>query len=750
MAKKWSEVLASPDYQALSEPEKAEAQSQYFNDVVRPQLAPEEVNQAHTEFYNQYPVGQQTAAQQTQPQDSTQTPTDTGNPLERAFNYAGEVAASGGRMLAGGVAGLANAGVNIGNAVLSAADWATGDNTINYRIPKAGYGEADKYLMPQNSTEDLGSTILTYAAGGEVLAPLKAAEAATGSTQAASLLSKIGQSALRNLEGSAVGSIAESGDDSEELAKTLMANTAFGMGLEGVGSGLVKAGSATRRAIMQEGRAADAAREARIGEISDDVQHLSGVMPSMEGYTPRELLSNPELTNAFRKEGETAAVPDRLQSALKGMYGNESGEAMIRAVEQGEKPKSEYWQNELDANWNQPIDRQVAGHATQRLENEFSALERSRPEISLNRLDQLNQAYQSGSVTNPNIPIIGQVLNPAITVGNLSAGTRQRLGMGAGESLLQRMGEGAEKYSFGIGGVTRKSNQEALNKASYSALGDAGTMASRKGEGSRLSQQTLNAMQDQHSALTEQLSPQIDNYYSAVDRQQELLDRLNSNLSPDEHLATMQELNGVTDTVNQLEAPATQAQMMLDQSASALQKQAEKAGEQVTVANAYRAAAKPDDSYVSTRDLSNYGARKMAEAESLTSGRATKGYDESAYHEQQTPRQIQEAREETSALAGKQAKSAKAGESALLHLVSGIKAIPFMLSAGYSRAQAQSIMNDLARTGGKNLTADQLRDVLGAFAEGTTVKSTTRALTNEATKKETERKRRVQGWSITQ
>ncbi|MEK8139896.1 hypothetical protein [Morganella morganii] len=64
MAKAWKDVIASQQYQALSPQQRAEAQEQYFNDVVAPQ-AGESVNEAKQQFYTAYPV--ETVQQEQQP-----------------------------------------------------------------------------------------------------------------------------------------------------------------------------------------------------------------------------------------------------------------------------------------------------------------------------------------------------------------------------------------------------------------------------------------------------------------------------------------------------------------------------------------------------------------------------------------------------------------------------------------------------------------------------------------------------------
>lgn len=68
MAKAWKDVIASEQYQALAPEQKAQAQEQYFNEVVAPQ-AGQNAEQARQAFYNAYPVSQPQAAQQDQPQE---------------------------------------------------------------------------------------------------------------------------------------------------------------------------------------------------------------------------------------------------------------------------------------------------------------------------------------------------------------------------------------------------------------------------------------------------------------------------------------------------------------------------------------------------------------------------------------------------------------------------------------------------------------------------------------------------------
>ncbi|EAZ1106987.1 hypothetical protein BRR69_12285 [Salmonella enterica] len=752
MAKKWAEVVASPEYQGLSAPDKAAAQAQYFDQVVAPQLAPEDVDAAHTQFYQQHPIASQatTAPSASEPQSG----------YESAFNKVGEVAAGMGRITAGIPVALANAGISglnhLGELVQRGSNAITGETGEYQPIAAAGYGGLDKYLAPRG-VEKIGSQV-----GAALLtAPLAGANtAANVATEAAPLLTRLAGAAGRNAAGSIIPTLSEhtTGKDSDETLKDLALNTLTGSLFEGVGNGLIKAGSAARRAIMGESRTADALREGQIANLSDDYQAIQQNAPTLAGKTPKEILENPQIVDSFRKPGETAAVPERLDSALRGMFGHDHANAMIEAAEKGAAPKaaSKDWQSQLDARWNMPISDQVAGNAGLNAQQSFAALERQRPEISMQRLQELNEAYRKGGF---NAPLINSSLvNPSIQVGKLSERTLARLGVGKAEAMLMRGSEGLENNMLGLGQLTRYGNQKALDKAAFGADSEAMKMAGRKTRGSQLAQDDYAAMSQQHDQLSQQLQPAIDQYDTVAKRQRQLLDQLDQPLKPDELQAVQQELTNVSDQLNQLEPAATNAQFMLDQSASELAKQAEKARDMVKISNAYKKAAKKGPDYSSTRGMTNREAGNMLEAEQLSSGGKTKGYDESAYTEQATPRELQEAREETAALAAKQKGGKKhpltyamGGALSLIHAKSAlITAIPHLLAVGYSRSHANAIMRDLERSGGKNLTGDELRNVLGSLTatEGaTTAQGWGTQSRKEDRQKKAARAKKRQSWS---
>lgn len=100
MAKKWAEVVASPDYQGLSAPDKAAAQAQYFDEVVKPQLSPDDVDAAHDQFYSQHPLGNAPQSAQEAPQEAQPTE-DTGS-FSYGLQHAGEAFGALGNALATG------------------------------------------------------------------------------------------------------------------------------------------------------------------------------------------------------------------------------------------------------------------------------------------------------------------------------------------------------------------------------------------------------------------------------------------------------------------------------------------------------------------------------------------------------------------------------------------------------------------------------------------------------------------------
>ncbi|EIV2906637.1 lytic transglycosylase domain-containing protein [Citrobacter braakii] len=251
MAKAWKDVIASQQYQALAPEQKAQAQEQYFNEVVAPQ-AGNDAEQAKQAFYAAYPppTTQQPAQQTQEPAQQQQQ----GGFISDLGNAAAE---TGRGLLQAGV-NLANIPASMADAVSSAGAWAgqklgIGDGTYQPapRVTTQGleqdFGLQQGALTPQTTEGKIFSEALPY------LTPVGAERIAA---QAPSIAGRVAQGASRLLAENSVGSLAANSerDNPEALATDL-------------GTGVVLGG-----AINQLGRAAGAAYRGVRGTIAPEAQ----------------------------------------------------------------------------------------------------------------------------------------------------------------------------------------------------------------------------------------------------------------------------------------------------------------------------------------------------------------------------------------------------------------------------------------------------------------------------------------------
>jgi len=252
MAKAWKDVIASPQYQALAPEQKAQAQEQYFNEVVAPQ-AGSNAEQAKQAFYAAYPVPSTEPQQVQQPQQESQ-PQEQGGFLSDLGNAAAE---TGRGLLQAGV-NLANIPASMADAVASAGAWAgnklgLGDGTYQPapRVTTEGLaqdlGLQQGALTPQTTEGKIFSEALPY------LTPVGAERIAT---QAPTIARRVAQGASRLLAENAVGSMAANSEQNNPSA--LAAD---------LGTGVVLGG-----AINQLGRVAGAAYRGVKGAISPEAQ----------------------------------------------------------------------------------------------------------------------------------------------------------------------------------------------------------------------------------------------------------------------------------------------------------------------------------------------------------------------------------------------------------------------------------------------------------------------------------------------
>ncbi|WP_337232194.1 lytic transglycosylase domain-containing protein [Citrobacter portucalensis] len=250
MAKAWKDVIASQQYQALAPEQKAQAQEQYFNEVVAPQ-AGSDAEQAKQAFYAAYPPP--TTQHPAQQQESAQ-PQKQGGFMPDLGNAAAET----GRGLFQAGVNLANIPASMADAVASAGAWAgqklgIGDGTYQPapRVTTQGleqdFGLQQGALTPQTTEGKIFSEALPYLtpAGAERIA-----------AQAPSIAGRVAQGASRLLAENAVGSLAANSerDNPEALATDLGASVVLG------------------GAINQLGRAAGTAYRGIRGTIAPEAQ----------------------------------------------------------------------------------------------------------------------------------------------------------------------------------------------------------------------------------------------------------------------------------------------------------------------------------------------------------------------------------------------------------------------------------------------------------------------------------------------
>ncbi|EAA9673723.1 TPA: lytic transglycosylase domain-containing protein [Salmonella enterica] len=251
MAKAWKDVIASQQYQVLAPEQKAQAQEQYFNEIVAPQ-AGNDAEKAKQDFYAAYPPPTT--------QQPAQQPQELAEPQQQGgfISDLGNAAAETGRGLLQAGVNLANIPASMADAVVSAGAWAgqklgIGDGTYQPapRVTTQGleqdFGLQQGSLTPKTTEGKIFSEALPY------LTPVGAERIAA---QAPSIASRVAQGASRLLAENAVGSLAANSerDNPEALATDL-------------GTGVVLGG-----AINQLGRAAGAAYRGIRGTIAPEAQ----------------------------------------------------------------------------------------------------------------------------------------------------------------------------------------------------------------------------------------------------------------------------------------------------------------------------------------------------------------------------------------------------------------------------------------------------------------------------------------------
>ncbi|AXX02806.1 lytic transglycosylase domain-containing protein [Cronobacter sakazakii] len=404
MAKAWKDVIASEQYQALAPDQKAQAQEQYFNEVVAPQ-AGDQAEQARQAFYAAYPTPLASNQQPSQP-----TSQEAAHPQQQ-----GGIMSDLGNGLAETGRGLLQAGINVANipaeltdAVTSAAAWAgnklgIGDGTYQPapRVTTQGleqdFGLQPGTLTPQTTEGRIFAEALPY------LTPVGIERAATA---APTLAGRIAEGGSRLLAENAIGSLAANSDKNDAAA--LATDLGLGVGLGAAANGVVKAAGAGYRALTGS-MAPEAAQAIRFAEQNNVPLTTTDVIPPKSGVG-RAAQTTAEKIPVVGTSGMRAAQQES-RSQLVQKFASKFGEynpaevvnslkAKTSGIKQAAGRRLEQVQNAMAGINIQP------SRAVQQIDNEISNLQKLGDVADHETISKL-QSYRDELVRNasPNGPV---------------------------------------------------------------------------------------------------------------------------------------------------------------------------------------------------------------------------------------------------------------------------------------------------------------------------------------------------------
>ncbi|NJZ23538.1 DNA transfer protein [Escherichia coli] len=325
MAKAWKDVIASPQYQALAPEQKAQAQEQYFNEVVAPQ-AGENAEQAKQAFYAAYPLP---SVQQVE----TQQPVAQQQPQQSGFmSDLGEAVKETGRGLVQAGVNVANIPASVADAVTSAAAWAGG---------KLGIGDGTYQPAPRVTTQGLEQAfglqqgaLTPQTTEGRVFAEALPYLATVGvggaSTQAPTLAGRITQGAARLLAENAVGSLAANSEknDAGKLATDIGVGMLTGGAVNTVAKGLERGITAFKGDIAPE-----VAKKIATSESMGVTPMTSDVVPPKNAFT-RGLTQDAEgaLFGTGSKRAEQYATRSKLVSNYFDRFGEYNPDDVVKSL----------------------------------------------------------------------------------------------------------------------------------------------------------------------------------------------------------------------------------------------------------------------------------------------------------------------------------------------------------------------------------------------------------------------------------
>ena len=312
MAKAWKDVIASPQYQALTEEQKAQAQAQYFDEVVAPK-AGDKWAEARDQFYAAYPPPQQ---QKEEPSLMQQA----GDWLTGGQS-AGQIAEQAGR-------GLVNIPFDVlqgGASLINAISQGLGGPKVLDDV----YRPVDR---PTDPYAQAGETI------GGYLLPIGTAAKAAGAP--AKLTGDIGSAG--NM---IAGSLADAANQEGDFAQNAAINGGINIGAQGVlsgvrrviaprvshalgGAALNSANDVSRMAKSGAGRQSIASQAANVSEDVAKAAESAGI--DINALTPGMRSGSRGIAQA---EGALASTPGIVQDAHQAAF-NEISSKLSRNLDE--------------------------------------------------------------------------------------------------------------------------------------------------------------------------------------------------------------------------------------------------------------------------------------------------------------------------------------------------------------------------------------------------------------------------------
>lgn len=299
MAKAWKDVIASPQYQALTEEQKAQAQAQYFDEVVAPK-AGDKWAEARDQFYAAYPPHQQ---QKEEPSLMQQA----GDWLTGGQS-AWQIAEQAGR-------GLVNIPFDVlqgGASLINAISQGLGGPKVLDDVYRPVERPTDPYAQA-------GETI------GGYLLPIGTAAKAAGAT--AKLAGDIGSAG--NM---IAGSLADAANQEGDFAQNAVKNAGVNLAAQGVLSAAAKGIGRGMTAIKGD-VAPEVAKKIATSESMGVTPMTSDVIPPKNAFT-RGLTQDAEgaLLGTGSKRAEQYATRSKLVSNYFDRFGEYNPDDVVKSL----------------------------------------------------------------------------------------------------------------------------------------------------------------------------------------------------------------------------------------------------------------------------------------------------------------------------------------------------------------------------------------------------------------------------------